>query len=142
MTVHSVEQPRAQLVIHQRHAAELRQRAAVLRKAAERAREHAFQAIASTEIRRGANARSQEQVEFEREQERGTQELAAYITALRREQETLRAEAALQQEWFREQALSMLEQGWSRQELAEIGFGDEFLADLGLLDAPGRQPSS
>ncbi len=141
MSIHSMESPQAQLAMHQLHAVELRQRAALLREQAERAREHAFQAIASTELRRRTSGRTREQTEFAVEQERGTQELAAYITGLRREQEMLRAEAALQQEWFREQVLGMLEQGWSREELAEIGFGDAFLADLGLQDAPGLHPS-
>ncbi|HST63078.1 MAG TPA: hypothetical protein VLK84_30495 [Longimicrobium sp.] len=142
MTIHSMEQPLTQLVMHQLHAVELRQRAAVLREQAERAKEHAFQAIASTELRRRTTGRTHEAAEFAVEQERGTQELAAYITALRREQEMLRAEAALQQDWFREQVLEMLDQGWSREALAEIGFGDAFLADLGLQDAPGLHPAS
>ncbi len=137
-----MEAPETQLMMHQLHAVELRQRAAMLREAAERAKEHAFRAIASTELRRRTTGRTREQAEFNAEQERGAQELAAYITGLRREQEMLRAEAALQQEWFREQVLGMLAEGWSREALAEIGFGDEFLADLGLQDAPGLQPSS
>jgi hypothetical protein len=140
MSIRTEERPQAQLMMHQLHAEALRTRAARLREQAEQAREHAFQAIASTEHLRRTCGRTREQVEFESEQERGTQELAAYITGLRREQEILRAEAALQQEWFREQALSALEQGWSRSELAEIGFCDEFLADLGLLDHPALHP--
>lgn len=142
MSIRSVEQPETQLMLHQLHAVELRQRAALLREQAERAREHALRAIASTEQRRRTAASTREQAEFAAEQERGTQELAAYITGLRREQEMLRAEAALQQEWFRDQVLGMLDQGWGREELAEIGFGEEFLADLGLLDAPGLQRSA
>ncbi|HYW12984.1 MAG TPA: hypothetical protein VE871_13580 [Longimicrobium sp.] len=142
MTVQSLDEPLSQLVVHQLHAVELRQRAAMLREHAEQARERALRALASTELRRRILRRTRETTEFAVEQERGTQELAAYITGLRREQELLRAEAALQQEWFREQALAMLNQGWGREELAEIGFGDAFLADLGLQDAPGPHPSS
>jgi hypothetical protein len=141
MTLQSLDQPLAQLVVHQLHAVELRQRAALLRVQAERAREHAFQALAATELRRRTTGRTREQAEFAREQERATQELAAYITGLRREQEVLRDEAALQQDWFREQVRAMLDQGWSRAELAEIGFGDAFLADLGLQDAAGLHPA-
>lgn len=137
MSIHPVESPEAQLLMHQLHAAELRQRAAVLREQAERAKQHAFQVIASAELRRRNAGRTREQAEFAAEQERGTEELAAYITGLRREQEMLRAEAALQQDWFRKQVLSMLDQGWSREALAETGFSDAFLADLGLQDAAG-----
>jgi hypothetical protein len=140
MTPQTVEQPQDQLLMHQLHTEELRRRAARLRDQAELARQHAFQAIASVELRRRTRGRTREQAEFETEQARCTEELEAYITGLRHEQELLRAEAALQQEWFREQAVSALEQGWSRTELAEIGFGDEFLADLGLLDHPALRP--
>lgn len=140
MTTRNVEQPQAQLLMHQLHAEEVRRRAARLRQKAEQAREHAFRAIASLELRRRMRVRTREQVEFDTEQARGTEELEAYITGLRREQELLRAETALQQEWFREQVMNALEQGWSRAELAEIGFGDAFLADLGLLDHPALRP--
>lgn len=140
MTTQNVEQPRTELVWHQLHAAELRTRAAQLREQAEQARDHAFRAMKATEVRRLKRARTREQEEFAYEQGRGTEELAAYIMGLRREQEMLRAEAALQQDWFREQVLAMLNQGWKREALAEIGFGDAFLADLGLLDHPSLQP--
>jgi hypothetical protein len=68
------------------------------------------------------------------------------VAALRREQEMLREEAALQDAWFRDQVLDMLGQGWTRAELAETGFGEEFLEELGLLDhpalrAPGGSPA-
>ncbi|HLM67521.1 MAG TPA: hypothetical protein VK358_08350 [Longimicrobium sp.] len=140
MTTQNVEQPRTELAWHQLHAVELRRRAAQLRDQAEQARDHAFRAIKTTEVRRLKRSRTREQEEFAHEQERGTEELAAYITGLRREQEMLQAEAALQQDWFREQVLAMLDQGWKREDLAEIGFGGEFLADLGLLDHPSLQP--
>lgn len=142
MSSHSAEPPETELMHHQLHAVELRRRAALLREQAERARDHALQAVASTERRRGRASGTREQVEFEAEQARSTRELAAYITGLRREQEVLRAEAVLQQDWFREQAMAMLDQGWSREELADIGFGEAFLAELGLPDVPGPQRSS
>ena len=137
MSTHPVEHPQTELALHQLHAVELRRRAAVLRNQAERARERAFQAIALTERLRSRAGSIVEDAEFAAERERGAQELAAYITGLRREQEMLRAEAALQQAWFREQVKAMLDQGWGRTELADIGFGDAFLAELGMQDAPG-----
>ena len=142
MTNRSVEPPQAQLKVHQLRAAELRERAAQLREQAEQAREHAFAALRLTEMRRRNGTRTREQAELQAEQARGTEELAAYITGLRREQEMLRDQTALQQAWFREQVLGMLDEGWSREELAETGFSDEFLADLGLLDAAAPRSSS
>lgn len=140
MTTHRLEQPETELEWHQLHAAELRRRAVQLRDQAEHAKEHAFRVLESMHARRQRRTRTREQVEFAAEQERSTQELGAYITALRHEQEMLRAESALQQDWFRNQVVSMLDQGWTREELAEIGFGAEFLADLGLLDHPALRP--
>jgi hypothetical protein len=130
-----------QLMMHQLHAHELRIRAAQLCEQAEEARKQAFRAIATTtERRRLAEERSRERAEFEGERKGGTQALAAYILGLRHEQEVLRAEDALQQDWFREQVLGMLEQGWNRRELAEVGFSDQFLAELGLTNHPALQP--
>lgn len=127
----------SKLVRHQQQAMEVRRRAAQLRAEAERARAHAVTAIEVTRLRRQGQPRPLEYVEFQAEQDRGTRELAAYIKALRNEQDELRQEVALQDAWFGEQVLGMLEQGWSRADLAEIGFGDEFLARLGLQDHPG-----
>ena len=140
MAIRNVEQPETELAWHQLHAAEVRTRAAHLRGQAEQAKEHAFRILESMHRRRLRRMQTSEQVEFAAEQERSTRELGAYITRLRREQEMLRAEEALQQEWFREQVLSMLDQGWTREELAQIGVGAGFLADLGLQGHPALQP--
>ena len=120
-----------------RQALELRERAAQLRAEAEQAQAHAAMAVETVRLRRLGQPQAGEYLAFQAEQDRGTRELAAYITALRTEQDELRQEVALQDAWFGEQVLGMLEQGWSRAELAEIGFGDEFLARLGLQDHPG-----
>jgi hypothetical protein len=141
MASSNVAQPEAELAWHQLHAAELRVRAAHLREQAELAKQHAFAAIEATERRRlRGRLLTREQTEFAEEQERSTRELAAYIVGLRREQEMLREEETLQQRWFRDQVLSMLEQGWNGEALAEIGLGPAFLADLGLLDHPALHP--
>lgn len=129
------EQVEAALLSHQLHAQELRTRAARLRGLAEAACDRAVQATEAVSRRRGRPLHDQSAIDQERA--RSTRELEAYVTGLRREQETLRAEADLQQAWFREQVLAMVNQGWSREELAEIGFRPEFLADLGLADHPG-----
>jgi hypothetical protein len=136
----------SQLVSYQRQALGLRRRAALLRVQAEAAKEHSAAAVRDTQLRRQGLAPRREAREFQAERARGTSELALYVAALRREQEMLREETALQDAWFREQALDMLNQGWSRSELAEIGFGEELLTELGLLDhpalrAPGGDPA-
>lgn len=146
MKLDHVDERVSQLVGCQRQALDLRRRAAQLRVKAEAAKEHAVTAIRDAVLRRQGLTPRHEAREFEAEQARGTSELASYVAALRREQEMLREETALQDAWFRDQALDMLNQGWSRAELAEIGFGEEFLGGLGLLDhpalrAPGGSPA-
>lgn len=146
MKADPVDERVSQLVSYQRRALDLRRRAAQLRVQAEAAKGHAVTAIRDAELRKQGLAPRREAREFQAEQARGTSELASYLATLRREQERLREETALQDVWFREQALDMLNQGWSRAELAEIGFGEEFLAELGLLDhpalrAPGGGPA-
>lgn len=131
------EEPVSQLVSYQRQALDLRRRAAELRVQAEAAKEHAAAAIRDAELGRQGLTPRREARAFRAEQERGTRELASYVAALRREQEMLREETVLQDAWFRAQVLDMLDQGWTRDELAEIGFGAEFLEELGLLDHPG-----
>lgn len=137
MKTDHVDERISQLVSYQRQTLELRRRAAQLRAQAELAKGHAVTAIRDAQMRRQGLTPRHEALEFEAEQARGTSELASYVAALRREQEMLREETALQDAWFRDQALDMLNQGWSRAELAEIGFGEEFLAELELLDHPG-----
>jgi hypothetical protein len=136
MKTDRVDERVSQLVSYQRQALDLRKRAAQLRAQAETAKEHAVTAIREAELRRQGLTPRREAREFEAEQARGTSELASYVAALRREQEMLREETALQDAWFRSQALDMLDQGWSRAELAEIGFAEAFLGELGLLDHP------
>lgn len=136
MTTPGVDPSRTELAWHQLQALELRRRAARLRDQAEQAKQHALEAVGNSRRRRLNGSRTREETEFAIEQERATRELAEYITGLRREQEMLRAEAALQQEWFREQVLAMLAEGWTAAELAGIGFGPGFLADLDLLGHP------
>jgi hypothetical protein len=126
----------AEIESYKQHTANLRRRAARLREEAELAKEHAVAAIRSVQMRRMGQAHWREEAELRAEEARGMRELSAYIDGLRREQEMLRDETALQDRWFREQVLEMLEQGWTRAELREAGFGDAFLADLGLLDHP------
>lgn len=146
MKTDHVDQRISQLVSYQRQALDVRRRAAQLRVQAEAAKEHAVATVRDTELRKQGLAPRREAREFQAEQARGTSELASYVAALRREQEMLREETALQDTWFRDQALDMLNQGWGRAELAEIGFGEEFLGGLGLLDhpalrAPGGSPA-
>ncbi len=45
-------------------------------------------------------------------------------------------EAAEQTAWVRGQVESMLDAGWARAELADIGIADEVLAQVGMLDDP------
>lgn len=119
----------SQLVSFRRRSLAVRRRAAQLRVQAEAAREHAVAAVRDAELLRCGLAPRREAREFQAERARGTSELASYVAALREA-------TALQDAWFRDQALDMLNHGWGRAELAEIGFGEEFLAELGLLDHP------
>jgi hypothetical protein len=64
-----------------------------------------------------------------REMEETARELVA-------EREEAEREIAEQTAWVRGQVEAMLGSGWSREELAEIGIGDEVLAQVGLLDDP------
>jgi len=52
------------------------------------------------------------------------------------EQEEAEREVAAQTAWVRGQVESMLDAGWARGELAEIGIADELLAHVGMADDP------
>lgn len=54
----------------------------------------------------------------------------------RRDEKRREAERERDDAWMRDEIASMLANGWTREELAEVGIGEELLASLGLAEAP------
>jgi hypothetical protein len=92
--------------------------------------------------RRGGRLSFRHQMEVWQETDRTLREMEETAGELAAEREDAEREEAEQRAWVRGQVESMVESGWTREELAEIGIGDEVLGQVGMLDDPrlSREP--
>ena len=113
-----------------------RQRSEELRHAADEARNRAGALRAALTARRGGGLSFRDQMAVWEEVHRTLREMEESARELVAERAEAEREVAEQTAWVRGQVAAMLDAGWSREELAEIGIGDEVLAQVGLLDDP------
>ncbi len=116
-------------------AANLR-RSEELKRAADEARDRALALRTALAARRGGKLLFRDQMAVWEEVHRTLREMEETARELVAEREEAEREIAEQTAWVRGQVEAMLGSGWSREELAEIGIGDEVLAQVGLLDDP------
>jgi hypothetical protein len=113
-----------------------RRRSEELRRAAEEAGSRTDALRTALAVRRGGALSFRDQMAVWQETHRTLREMEETARELAAEREDAEREVAEQTAWVRGQVESMLESGWSREELAEIGIGDEVLTQVGLLDDP------
>lgn len=117
-----------------------RERVDHLRTAVGRAIGRARALVAATGRRRTGTVAFRDQVAVWRETSRTLREMEELERELREEDEGLAAELARETEWARGQVAAMIEAGWTRAELADVGVGDDELERLGLFREPGPGP--
>jgi hypothetical protein len=113
-----------------------RRRAEALLRAADEARDRASALHAALAARRGGAASFRDQMAIWEETRRTLAEMEESARALAVESAEAERDAAEQTAWVRAQVESMLDSGWTREELAGIGIGDDLLAQVGLRDDP------
>ncbi len=113
-----------------------RRRADELRRAAEEAGSRTEALRTALAVRRAGTLSFRDQMAVWQETHRTLREMEETARELVAEREEAEREIAEQTAWVRGQVEAMLGSGWSREELAEIGIGDEVLAQVGLLDDP------
>jgi hypothetical protein len=87
-------------------------------------------------VRRAGRLSFRDQMAVWQETHRTLREMEETARELAAEHEEAEREVEEQKAWVRGQVESMLDSGWTREELADIGIGDEVLAQVGLLDDP------
>lgn len=117
-------------------AAVNRRRSEELRHAADEARDRAGALGTAVAARRGGKVSFRDQMAVWQEVHRTLREMEETARELDEQREVAEREVAEQTAWVRREVESMLDSGWSRGELAEIGIGDEVLAQVGMLDDP------
>ncbi|MET0398216.1 MAG: hypothetical protein ABW277_15550 [Longimicrobiaceae bacterium] len=91
---------------------------------------------AASAVLRGGQISFRDQMAVWQETHRTLREMEETARELAVEREEGEREVAEQTAWVRAQVESMLDAGWARGELAEIGIADEVLALVGMLDDP------
>lgn len=117
-------------------AAASRGRAVELRRAAQEEGKRTEALRAALAARRAGTASFRDQMAVWQETHRTLREMEETARELAAEHEEAEREVAEQTAWVRGQVESMLDSGWARDELADIGITGEVLAQLGLLDDP------
>lgn len=117
-------------------AAANRRRSEKLRLAATEAGSHASALRAALAVRRGGGLSFRDQMAVWQETHLTLHEMEASARELAAERAEAEREVAEQTAWVRGQVESMLDAGWGRGELRDIGIGDEVLAQLGLRNDP------
>jgi hypothetical protein len=113
-----------------------RRRAEELRRAAEEAGSRTGALRAALAVRRAGTLSFRDQMAVWHETHRTLREMEETALELAAEHEEAEREVEEQKAWVRGQVESMVESGWTREELADIGIGDEVLAQAGMLDDP------
>ncbi|MEW5929531.1 MAG: hypothetical protein AB1941_18910 [Gemmatimonadota bacterium] len=117
-------------------------RAEALKRAADEARERAA-ALRRAMAARRSSLSFRDQMAIWEETHRTLLEMEEAAAALAEERVEAEREVAEQTAWVRAQVEGMLESGWTREELRDIGIADEVLAQIGLLDDPRlREPGA
>ncbi len=117
-----------------------RRRAAELTRAAEEAGSRTAALRTALAARRGGRLSFRDQMAVWQETHRTLREMEEAARELAAEGEEAEREVAEQTAWVRGRVESMVDSGWTREELAGIGIGDELLAQVGLLDDPRLRP--
>jgi len=117
-------------------AAANRRRAVDLRWAAEEAGGRTAALRAAVAVRRGAGLSFRDHMAVWEETCRTLREMETTARELAAHDDEAEREAAEQTAWVRGQVESMLDAGWTRDELADIGIADELLAQVGMLHDP------
>ena len=113
-----------------------RRRSEELKLAADEARSRARALRAALAVRRGGRLSFRDQMAVWEETHRTLREMEATARELVAQREEAEREVAEQSAWVRGQVECMLDAGWTRAELADIGIADEVLAQVGMLDDP------